>query len=50
MEFFEKHKYDEHRFEYIYMLFISTRGFYEINEEKKNMLYFQICEFKIFDQ
>ena len=34
---------------YIYILFICTQGFYEIYEEKKNMLYLQFCEFKIFD-
>ena len=42
-------KYDEHGLKYIYILFIYTQGFYEIYEEKKNMLYLQFCEFKIFD-
>ena len=43
-------KYDEHLFEiYLYILFICIQGFYEICEEKKNMLYLQFCEFKIFD-
>ena len=34
---------------YIYILFICSQGFYEIYEEKKNMLYLKFCEFKIFD-
>ena len=43
-------KYDEHQLEiYLYILFICTQRFYEICEEKKNMLYLQFCEFKIFD-
>ena len=43
-------KYDEHQFEiYLYILFICTQGFYDICEEKKNMLYLQFCEFKLFD-
>ena len=39
----------EHQLKHIYILFICTQGFYEIYEEKKNMLYLQFCEFKIFD-
>ena len=32
-------KYDEHQFEiYLYILFICIQGYYEICEEKKNML------------
>ena len=43
-------KYDEHQFEiYLYILFICTQEFYEICEKKKNILYLQFCEFKIFD-
>ena len=42
-------KYDEHRLKYIYILFNCTQRFYEIYEEKKNMLYLKFCEFKIFD-
>ena len=34
---------------YIYILFTYTQGFYEIYEEKKNMLYLQFCESKMFD-
>ena len=34
---------------YVYILFICTQGFYEIYEEKKNILYLQFCESKIFD-
>ena len=34
---------------YIYILFVCTQGFYEIYEEKKNMLYLKFYEFKIFD-
>ena len=34
----------------IYLYVIYTQGFYEIYEEKKNMLYLKFCEFKIFRQ
>ena len=34
---------------YIYILVICPQGFYEIYEEKENMLYLKFCELKIFD-
>ena len=41
-------KYDEHQFElYLYVLFICTQGYYEIYEEKKNILHLKFFEFKI---